>query len=385
MSSTVHIITRSPPGYSPLDGKSFSRSGFSRRAAGSPCTSIAYYRKLSLTEVESFKCTPRKALVCRASSSGQKRNSDFSRQNKPGFSWNRNRQNEERYNLENLEESEPISSKNGSLLSLSDTPKYQATAAPGPREKEIVELFRKVQAQLRERAAIKEEKKIEALQGKGKEKENETVDSLLKLLRKHSVEQGKRSQTNIGSGDLINNRSEPNGLLNGNKSSSFLKSASPAEEPKPHNASASRRPVSNFRKNSPVPKVKFQPVYTRPIAAESVPQLKKESKIETRPDDLDFELEPELDHEPETDISSLLSKMTILNEAASSDEDNDELETEEDESEIEDENKEESVKDIDFASLKLIELRALAKARGMKRFSKLKKGELAELLSRNST
>ncbi|XWS30485.1 hypothetical protein CRYUN_Cryun24cG0121600 [Craigia yunnanensis] len=79
-----------------------------------------------------------------------------------------------------------LSSKNWPLLSLSSSTKFQATVAPGPREKEIVELFKKVQAKLRERAVAKEEKRTEALKGKGKE--SETVNSLLKLLKKHSAE-----------------------------------------------------------------------------------------------------------------------------------------------------------------------------------------------------
>ncbi|KAF5482409.1 hypothetical protein F2P56_002983 [Juglans regia] len=85
----------------------------------------------------------------KASSSGHRRNPDFSRQNRHGFSRNRHRQNGERERFDNLNESDALSSKNGPLLSLYNTPKFHATAAPGPREKEIVELFRKVQAQLR--------------------------------------------------------------------------------------------------------------------------------------------------------------------------------------------------------------------------------------------
>uniref|UniRef100_A0A7N0UIH9 Rho termination factor-like N-terminal domain-containing protein n=1 Tax=Kalanchoe fedtschenkoi TaxID=63787 RepID=A0A7N0UIH9_KALFE len=377
MSTAVLIITRTPPGYSPTNGKSVSRSGLSRRVAGSPFTSIGCYRSLSLNRAAPVRCAPKKAPICQASSSGQRRNPDFSRQNKQGFSRSRNRPNEERENFENLEESEPLSSKNGSLLSLSDTPKFQATASPGPREKEIVELFRKVQSQLRERAAVKEEKKIEALQGKGKE--NETVDSLLKLLRKHSVEQGKRRHSNSGSGDFVNHHSEPNGRPSGDRSANIFNSASPVkEEAKPHSASSSRRPASNFRKKSPVPHVKFQHVYTRPDAAASAPGIKTGSKIETHSDDLDLELEREFDPEPEPEMASLLSNMTILHEEDSCDDENSE-------SEAEDENGDDEEEAADLSSLKLAELRTLAKARGLKGFSKLKKGELVELLSRDST
>ncbi|CAM8923092.1 unnamed protein product [Rhodiola kirilowii] len=364
MSSSVHVITRSPPGYCPSVDKSLSLSRIARRAIGPHCTSISYYRTLSLTRFESLRCTPKKALVCRASSSDQRRNPEFPRQKKQGFSRSHNRNNEERDKFESLDESEPLSSRNGSTLSVPDTSKYQATAAaPGRREKEVVELFRKVQAQLREKAAMKEEKKTKPSQGKGKE--NETVDSLLKLLRKHSVEQGKRGHTSSGSGDFINHHhSEPYVRLNGDKSNNFSNFASPVKEgPKPLNASISGRPVSNFRKKSPVPLVKFQPVYN------------KESKMETEghPDDDDVELEPEPEAgEPE--VASLLSKMAILHEQESSDDENSDSEIEE-----------ETVEDTDLSSMKLVELRALAKARGMKGFSKIKKTELVQLLSRDST
>ncbi|KAG4916183.1 hypothetical protein JHK87_053740 [Glycine soja] len=84
-----------------------------------------------------------------------------------------------------------LSSKNGPLVSHSSTPKNHANATPRPKEKEILALFKKVQARLRKRATIEEIKKAEASQAQSKD--NGSVDSLLKLLRKHSVEQVKRS------------------------------------------------------------------------------------------------------------------------------------------------------------------------------------------------
>ncbi|KAL2565832.1 hypothetical protein AAZV13_19G130550 [Glycine max] len=84
-----------------------------------------------------------------------------------------------------------LSSKNGPLVSHSSTPKNHANATPRPKEKEILALFKKVQARLRKRATIEEIKKVEASQAQSKD--NGSVDSLLKLLRKHSVEQVKRS------------------------------------------------------------------------------------------------------------------------------------------------------------------------------------------------
>lgn len=150
----------------------------------------------------SSKCSLKHmSFACKASCGGQRRNSDFSKQNRSAYSRNRNRSNEDKDSSDNLDESEFLSTKIGPLLSLFNSPKSQATTSPGPREREIVELFRKVQAQLRQRTAVKEEKKSEAL--KGQNKESETVDSLLKLLRKHSVEQGKRKVNGGGDNDFI--------------------------------------------------------------------------------------------------------------------------------------------------------------------------------------
>ncbi|EPS68846.1 hypothetical protein M569_05922, partial [Genlisea aurea] len=119
-----------------------------------------------------------------------RRNPDFSRPNKNnGFSQNWIRKNEEK---EESLESDSLSSRNGPFPSFTGSNKKSpATSVPGPREREIVELFRKVQAQLRERSAAKEDKKTENSPTKSKESEN--VDSLLKLLRKHSAQQVKKN------------------------------------------------------------------------------------------------------------------------------------------------------------------------------------------------
>ncbi|KAJ6953067.1 Rho-N domain-containing protein 1 [Populus alba x Populus x berolinensis] len=176
MSQAVHLVTKNLPGYGSSEGRCLPFSGISGRAvAVSPCSSRGVHYVHSQAQFGKMKCSSRASSIVCKSSGGHRRNPDFSRQNRQGFSRNRNRQNEEGNGFENLDDSDLLTSKNGPLLSLSGTPKFQATAAPGPREKEIVELFRKVQAQLRERAAVKEEKKVEASQGKGRE--NETVDS----------------------------------------------------------------------------------------------------------------------------------------------------------------------------------------------------------------
>lgn len=160
MSQAVHLVTKNLPGYGSSEGRCLPCSGISGRAvAVSPCSSRGVHYVHSQAQFGKMKYSSRASSIVCKSSGGHRRNPDFSRQNRQGFSRNRNRQNEEGNGFENLDESDLLTSKNGPLLSLSGTPKFQATAAPGPREKEIVELFRKVQAQLRERAAVKEEKK----------------------------------------------------------------------------------------------------------------------------------------------------------------------------------------------------------------------------------
>lgn len=328
--------------------------------------------------------------MCKASSSGHRRNPDFSQPRKQRFSRYRNRQNEEKDSFE-LEESDMLSSKNGSLLSISGTPKYQATATPGPREKEIVELFRKVQAQLRERAAIKEEKKIEALQGKGKE--SETVDSLLKLLRKHSVEQSKRKVSGGGSREFWDQTDE-NGSLNVEKNTNFfdtIRPPSPRDEPQETNGSSFRRPISNFRRKSPVPQVKYQPIYSEEDTIISFPHVnsdgnRKKNLGETHPEP-EREPEPlqeleavlEVEPEPEPKPEPIFSNEDVYGEM--SEDESSDIETAYSDEDAENQEPDENG---DLSALKLTELKALAKSRGMKGFSKLKKIELVELLSRSS-
>ncbi|GMI85745.1 Rho-N 1 [Hibiscus trionum] len=354
MSHALHLLSNNVPGYGPTDCRFLSYSGISGRAVTlSPCSSHSDHKICAQVKIRSLKCSSgRMPVLCRAGSSGHRRNPDFSRQ-RHGFRG-RNRQNEERDNLENLDESEMISSKNGPLLSLSGSTKFQATAAPGPREKEIVELFRKVQAKLRERVAVKEEKKTEASQGKGKE--SETVDSLLKLLRKHSVEQGKKNNSR----DLNLDNPEVNGSSNEDKSSSFFGSNDRGRsESKEFHAPSSSRPASNFRRKSPVPQMKYQTIYSgeetvnsdrkRNLSSESHPAVDHVPEIE----ELESESEPELEIEAE----SVYQESDVLLEDESCD--------------VEE----------DISALKLPELRALAKSRGLKGFSKMKKGDLVSLLS----
>uniref|UniRef100_A0A5B7BB50 Rho termination factor-like N-terminal domain-containing protein n=1 Tax=Davidia involucrata TaxID=16924 RepID=A0A5B7BB50_DAVIN len=372
MSRPIHLVSKNVPGYGLSDGRCLPCSGVSGRAVGvSSKLSCGDYRTLSQGKIGSLKCTFRGASsVCKASSSGHRRNPDFSRQNRHGFSRSRNRQNEERNGSENLEESELFSSKNGPLLSLSNTPKFQATATPGPREKEIVELFRKVQAQLRERAAIKEEKKIENLQRPGKE--SETVDSLLKLLRKHSVQQGKRSSSSGSSRDFILDQPEQNGPSDEEKNTSFFDSNNSVKDEAQERESPSfSRPISNFRRRSPVPQIKFQPIYSDENTMNSVSDMNLDGKREKVHPEPGLELETKLDVEPEPEpvFFDRMSEDETFDSEGYGDNDADEQKPN---------------VEGDLSAMKLPELRALAKSRGVKGYSKLKKRELMELLSGGS-
>lgn len=279
-----------------------------------------------------------------------------------------------------------LSSRNGSLLSLSNSPKFQATSSPGPREKEIVELFRKVQAQLRARAATKmEDKKAQEEEeeaSKGRGKESETVDSLLKLLRKHSGEQSKKVNNfnshgdNSVQGDHVDRRQDRSG---GNLVKSWTKD---------HNASSSfTRPASSFRRKSPVPRFESPPpTYSNEATFDeassySVTWTHKKDTAEPRD-------EPEDEPEPVTAILEPESELQLDASSFYQEEDGnvtlDALSDDEEEESLDDADEEEEEPVKDLSTLKLMELRGIAKSRGLKGFSKMKKAQLVELLSSDS-
>lgn len=376
------------------EGRCLPCSGVSGRTAVYSCSSLSHYRIHSHVKIRGLKCASVGAsFVCEA-----RRNPDFSRQNKHGSSRSRNRHNEAKDSFENLEE-DMLSLKNGPLASLSE--KSHANAVPGPREKEIVELFRKVQARLRERAATKEEKKIEASQGQGKE--NGTVDSLLRLLKKHSVEQVKRSSGGGRGKDSSLDRVQESSQYSGGRTSklSDLDNA-PKDESQESNMSSIARPRSKFQRRSPVPRVKYQPVsYNEEDDSNAVPLsngvrvndhdqigLKLDHKVKPFSEqELEHELEPDsepdLDHESEHDSEpDLVPKNELffpdMGIGDLSDDD-----SHDSEHTYNDEHAGEQlvVQHEDLSALKLPELKALAKSRGLKGFSKMKKVELVELLT----
>ncbi|KAI0491283.1 hypothetical protein KFK09_025543 [Dendrobium nobile] len=327
---------------------------------------------------------PTVASMFKASSN--KRNPDFSRKYR-GSSKGK-RQSQEKENSENLEDN-LLSSKNGSLVSLSNNQRFSATATPGRREKEIVELFRKVQSQLRERAAIKEEKRVESAQlGQG---ERGTVDSLLKLLRKHSAAQGKKSSSDDGydldQPERTNPFDEPerSDLFEEEQNSSFFGSDNlgttqdVVHEQKPFPSS---RPISSFKRKSPVPKVKFQPVFSaEEEGGSSSPALKSVGMTGVASETKLVALDPQPRHlfELEDESSMKLGSLDAKSEVSLGRSDSADLdETDPGVSELS------MVQGFDLSFMKLSELRGLAKSRGIKGYTKLKKMELLELLRLNN-
>lgn len=244
--------------------------------------------------------------------------------------------------------------------------RHQATASPGQRDEEILELFRKIQMQLQ--AAAKKGKKSEA--SRQRQSDRATVDSLVKLLRKHSMDQ-KSSPKEHFSTKLL---ARSNTLADEQKLNLFgpdgtkLKEE-PALDPGFPNPVSSTRPATNFRRKFPVPRTNFKAVSfeegkgINPPPTNFQASRKKKSDIivdesETSPHAdvgvLDYLgqslLDDQFDPSPSNETAEVITESSTLKISS------------------------------DLASLKLSELRNLAKSRGLRGYSKLKKGELLELL-----
>ncbi|XP_054801740.1 rho-N domain-containing protein 1, chloroplastic-like [Prosopis cineraria] len=374
MSQALHSVTKTAPGRGVPNSRCLPCLGVSgKTAVVYSCSSRGDCRTYSNVNFKGLKCASVGAsFVCEA-----RRNPDISRQSKHGFSRSKHRHGEGKGNFENFEE-DMLSSKNGPLTSLSSSsiPKSQATAAPGPKEKEIVELFRKVQARLQERVATKEGKKAEASQGQGRD--NGTVDSLLKLLRKHSVEQVKRSSGNVRGKDSI--LEQDSGQYNEGQSLRFsdLDSTAKDDETREANAPFVTRPRSNFQRRSPIARVKYQPVSydvedvnAIPLSSEVGEKNQDKAGLGLMPE-TDLEPESELEPDPKDDIFFQDVGMDELAEDDTNDSERSFINGDGEGKEV--------IQNKDLSALKLSELRVLAKSRGLKGFSKMKKGELLELL-----
>ncbi|KHN10746.1 hypothetical protein glysoja_019177 [Glycine soja] len=272
-----------------------------RTASVFSCSSQGYHRIHSHVTIRGLKCSSRGAcasFVCEA-----RRNPEsFSRQNKHGFSRSRKWLNVERDSFENIEK-DMLSLKNGSLVSHSSTLKNHANAnaAPRPKEKEIITLFKK-------------------------------------LLRKHSVEQVKRSSgVNRGENDSLDWLQDC-GQDNESQSTKF-----PDLNGTPNND-----PLSNV-------------------------------VTEKDQDQIGIKLDPEPEHDSELELDPK-DKPLFPEVGIAISHDDDYLDSEQiyNDEHGEDQQVEQHE---DLSTMKLSELMALAKSRGLKGFSIMKKSELMELLT----
>nr|BAJ87942.1 predicted protein [Hordeum vulgare subsp. vulgare] len=341
------------------------------------------------------------SLVCGASPNNHRpRNPDISRQQKRGSSSRgKSKPFQERDDSENNDEfdSDTVSSKNGPPISLTSNSRPHATSAPGEREKEIVELFKRVQAQLRARGKGREDKKPEPAKSQG---ERGSVDSLLNLLRRHSVDQKRKSSDEKEQNFDQTWRSSDSGNKQSSRIFGTKNDAQEGQKPPP---ATFQRPPSSFRRRSPVPGVKFQLVTNPDAGAKPVVNGMTEAGLEAKAP-LEEEIAPDgpdsvSPYEPDSVIAA---EDASLDDFVVPDDESDLLDTSEPDDYLEPlDDVDDDVDDVadssashddsqegspslevsDLSSLKVTELRELAKSRGLRGYSKMKKSDLVALLS----
>ncbi|KAL2321053.1 hypothetical protein Fmac_030022 [Flemingia macrophylla] len=368
MSRPMHLIINNVASCGMSEGRFLPCSGVSGRTTSVfACCSHGYHKIQARVEIRGLKCSSRGAcasFVCE----GRRGPQSSSRQSKNGFSRSRKWLNDRRHSFEDFEE-DMLSSKNGASGSNSSTPKHQDNAAPRPREEEVIALFKKVQARLRERATSKEEKKFESSQG-----QNGSVNSLLNVLRKHSAEQVK-IRSNVGGRKKILTLDQlqdgDQDQDNETQSSKFSDmDGTSNNEAQKTNISLLARPPSNFQRRSPVPRVKHQRVSCDDNDDNAVPL--SNVIIEKVGDQIGMKPDPEPGHDSQLELDS---EAGIVDMAEDDSLDSEQIYGDE-------HGKDQQVKQHeDFRMLKLSELRILAKSRGLKGFSKMKKAEVLELLT----
>ena len=213
------------------------------------------------------------------------------------------------------------------------------------------------------------------------------MDSLLKLLRKHSTEQGKKKTSNVSSGNFNLDQPENEAYKKAKGTSSFNSSKKERNDALEPNTSFTK-PPAKFRRKSPVPQVKFQPIYSSEDLVNSTSHLnlngEKRNQFEILPDTTEeLELDPEIKPEEEPELDSEQEPESAFPGGDMFDElsvgESSDIENVDEGGE-----KHQQIEYEVLSSLKLPELRVLAKSQGVKGFSKMKKGELVELLSGSS-
>lgn len=381
MSPAIHFVAQNFPGYGLTEGRFLPCSRVSgRTASSSPCRGP--YKTLTHLKTAPVKCTSsRMSIVC-----------NFSRENKRGFSRNRNnRKDDKRDGFESLDESDDIlSSKNGTISSASNPPRYQPTSTLEPKQNEVLELFKKIQIQVREREAAKGDKKKKTELNQPHGMDDEPVENILKILRENRSKTGKTGSSSSGSNrgtileepesngalekekstlDSILDQSEQNGAFERKESLTSSDSRNNLKDKaKGHGRESPTfsRPVSKFQRRSPVPQVKHQPIPSDSVTDTWVNGKSEMLHPDPETNDSGIEMETEPGFSEGIVFDGMLEEEdSEIREGYGDDE------VEEDKPMI----------DEDLSGMKLPELRAIAKSRGIKGISKLKKGELVELLS----